>query len=331
MAKYKEEQESRYTARTITILSELPSFCTTFYDKNQTTFLPKTQYDYVRSMRFFLQYLQHTNHHFKNRDLPEYTLEDLDMLTVKDANDFISWLQNKSVSKFASEGINSVETKSDTKSNKMSISSIRTRISCISSYFTFFAKNGQISGNPFLYANRPKNDIQQRFSGKEVATQELLIKKTISNGQNASTVKPDDKEEIRMKENSNQTVLNSKSEISFRKKRFQEQYGLRDEIICKILLETEIRISELAELNIQDFDLKNHRFYVYRTNQKSSWVEVSEELSNLIQTYLEERVKYSFVKDSEAMFLVTIGRHKGSRLGIRSIERIFATIRKRQL
>ena len=43
MPKYKEEQESRYTARTVAILSELPEFCTVFYDKNQTTFLPKTQ------------------------------------------------------------------------------------------------------------------------------------------------------------------------------------------------------------------------------------------------------------------------------------------------
>lgn len=45
MPKYKEEQESRYISRTVAILSELPEFCTVFYDKNQTTFLPKTQYD----------------------------------------------------------------------------------------------------------------------------------------------------------------------------------------------------------------------------------------------------------------------------------------------
>lgn len=47
MPKYKEEQESRYISRTVAILSELPEFCTVFYDKNQTTFLPKTQYDVV--------------------------------------------------------------------------------------------------------------------------------------------------------------------------------------------------------------------------------------------------------------------------------------------
>ena len=56
MPKYKEEQESRYISRTVAILSELPEFCTVFYDKNQTTFLPKTQYDYMRAMRSFLTY-----------------------------------------------------------------------------------------------------------------------------------------------------------------------------------------------------------------------------------------------------------------------------------
>ena len=187
--KYKKEQESRYTARTVAILAELPEFCTTFYDKNQTTFLPKTQYDYMRTMRTFLTYLQQTHPYF--------------------------------------------------------------------------------------------NDCELTLSAK--------------------------------------------------KKRFNDQYGLRDEIIYQILKETEIRLSELAELNIRDFDLKNHRFYVYRTKQRSTWITMSEALTDLIKRYLEERSAYLFEKDAEAMFLVTIGRYKGARLGVRSIERIVSTIRKRQL
>ncbi|RHV70698.1 MULTISPECIES: tyrosine-type recombinase/integrase [Clostridia] len=171
------------------ILAELPEFCTTFYDKNQTTFLPKTQYDYMRTMRTFLTYLQQTHPYF--------------------------------------------------------------------------------------------NDCELTLSAK--------------------------------------------------KKRFNDQYGLRDEIIYQILKETEIRLSELAELNIRDFDLKNHRFYVYRTKQRSTWISMSDELTDLIEKYLEERSAYAFEKDAEAVFLVTIGRYKGARLGVRSIERIVITIRKRQL
>ena len=56
---------------------------------------------------------------------------------------------------------------------------------------------------------------------------------------------------------------------------------------------------------------------------------MSDELTDLIEKYLEERSTYAFEKDAEAMFLVTIGRYKGTRLGIRSIERIVITIRKR--
>lgn len=124
---------------------------------------------------------------------------------------------------------------------------------------------------------------------------------------------------------------NKNPSLSAQKKQFDDQYGLRDEIIYRILKETEIRISELAELNIQDFDLKNHRFYVYRTKQRSTWITMSDELTDLVEKYLEERSAYAFEKDVEAMFLVTIGRYKGIRLGIRSIERIVSTIRKRQL
>lgn len=325
MAKYKEEQESRYIARTVLILSELPSFCTVFYDKNQTTFLPKTQYDYARSMRLFLQFLQQTHMHFIGRQLSEYTLADLEVLTVKDANDFIHWLlepkQEQDSQDISSK--NEVLTKKLTEKTlaenfkKMSISSIKTRISCISAYFTFFAKNGQLSRNPFIFAEKPKQNKNQGNPTKDLKSEDKL--KNLNKPNTDKTEKRDD------------VIISPESEFSSRKKRFHEQYGLRDEIICKILLETEIRISELAELNIQDFDLKNHRFYVYRAKQKSSWMTISEELTNLIKKYLEERSEYKFEKDPEAMFLVTIGRYKGTRLGVRSIERMFATIRKRQL
>lgn len=275
MPKYKEEQESRYISRTVAILSELPEFCTVFYDKNQTTFLPKTQYDYMRAMRSFLTYQQQSHPYFNDRELADYTLDDLEHLTVKDANNFIEWLQQT-----------------------MSVSSVKTRISCISSIFTFFARNGQLTGNPFLFANRPDQGTDVNNAMKNTNL-------------NADT-------------NRNQT-------LSAKKKQFDDQYGLRDEIISQILKETGIRISELAELNIQDFDLRNQRFYVYRTKQRSTWITMSEALTDLIKKYLEERSTYLFEKDAEAMFLVTIGRYKGARLGVRSIERIVSTIRKRQL
>ena len=210
--KYKEEQESRYTARTVAILAELPEFCTTFYDKNQTTFLPKTQYDYMRTMRTFLTYLQQTHPYFNDRELTNYTLDDLEYLTVNDANEFIAWLQQT-----------------------MSVSSVKTRISCISSIFTFFARTGQLTENSFLFVNRPEQGA-----------------------------------------NVNNDVINS-------------------------------------------------------NKQRSTWISMSDELTDLIEKYLEERSAYAFEKDAEAVFLVTIGRYKGARLGVRSIERIVSTIRKRQL
>ena len=303
MPKYKEEQESRYTARTVAILAELPEFCTVFYDKNQTTFLPKTQYDYMRAMRTFLTYLQQSQPYFYNHELANYTLDDLNHLTVKDANEFIVWLQQT-----------------------MSVSSVKTRISCISSIFTFFARNGQLAGNPFLFANRPVQGANANNEVKNTNKEHSvnMIEKDEKHNFTKKNVDTDINTNINVNTNRNQT-------LSAKKKQFDDQYGLRDEIIFQILKETEIRISELAELNIQDFDLRNHRFYVYRSKQRSTWITMSETLTDLIERYLEERSAYSFEKDTEAMFLVAIGSYRGSRLGIRSIERIVTTIRKRQL
>ena len=310
MPKYKEEQESRYTARTVAILSELPEFCTVFYDKNQTTFLPKTQYDYMRAMRTFLTYLQQSHPQFKNYKLTDYTLDALDCLTVKDANDFIVWLQQT-----------------------MSVSSVKTRISCISSIFTFFARNGQLAGNPFLFTKRPDQGTSiNRNNNNEIsnAAKEQSVDITEKVGKDNS-IKIKKNDDIEIKTDTTVTNANINQTLSAKKKQFDDQYGLRDEIIYQILKETGIRISELAELNKDDFELKNHRFYVYRTKQRSTWITMPDELTDLIEKYLEERSTYTFAKDDEAMFLVTIGRYKGARLGIRSIERIVLTIRKRQL
>ena len=228
---------------------------------------------------------------------------DLEHLPVKDANNFIEWLQQT-----------------------MSVSSVKTRISCISSIFTFFARNGQLTGNPFLFANRPDqgtdvNNAMKNTNKEYLAGITEKVEKHKSTDKNIDTNIDTD---LNADTNRNQT-------LSAKKKQFDDQYGLRDEIIFQILKETEIRISELAELNIQDFDLRNQRFYVYRTKQRSTWITMSEALTDLIKRYLEERSAYLFEKDAEAMFLVTIGRYKGARLGVRSIERIVSTIRKRQL
>lgn len=208
----------------------------------------------------------------------------------------------------------------------MSVSSVKTRISCISSIFTFFARNGQLTGNPFLFANRPDqgtdvNNAMKNTNKEYLAGITEKVEKHKSTDKNIDTNIDTD---LNADTNRNQT-------LSAKKKQFDDQYGLRDEIIFQILKETEIRISELAELNIQDFDLRNQRFYVYRTKQRSTWITMSEALTDLIKRYLEERSAYLFEKDAEAMFLVTIGRYKGARLGVRSIERIVSTIRKRQL
>ena len=248
MPKYKEEQESRYISRTVAILSELPEFCTVFYDKNQTTFLPKTQYDYMRAMRSFLTYQQQSHPYFNDRELADYTLDDLEHLTVKDANNFIEWLQQT-----------------------MSVSSVKTRISCISSIFTFFARNGQLTGNPFLFANRPDQ-------GTDV----------------------------------NNAMKNTNKEYLA---------GITEKVEKHKSTDKNINTNIDTDLNAD----------TNRNKQRSTWITMSEALTDLIKRYLEERSAYLFEKDAEAMFLVTIGRYKGARLGGRSIERIVSTIRKRQL
>ena len=70
------------------------------------------------------------------------------------------------------------------------------------------------------------------------------------------------------------------------------KHGIRDTLICSILQDAGIRISELVELNEKDVDLSNKRFYAYRAKNKSSWVSISDDVYCLLQVYTEQRTNW---------------------------------------
>ena len=88
-----------------------------------------------------------------------------------------------------------------------------------------------------------------------------------------------------------QPELSERESIQFRQQ-FMLKHGIRDTLICSILQDTEIRISELVELNEKDVDLDNQRFYVYRAKNKSSWISISDDVCGLLQVYTEQRTNW---------------------------------------
>ena len=286
MATYKEQQNQKYTDRTLQMLCDLPDFCSVFYDKKQQKLSPKTLCDFSRHMIDYLEYLQQYDPRFSDRELIDFTIEDLSQISVSDATDFIKWI-TRSV----------VDNRASGTGNKVSLSSTKTWKACISAYFMFFTFSGQLNGNPFNYMDLAKivtcDDVREKEKEGKIANKKVMtVAAADADGTggsiNRSFIHSDKENDWAAEE---QPELSERESIQFRQQ-FMLKHGIRDTLICSILQDTEIRISELVELNEKDVDLDNQRFYVYRAKNKSSWISISDDVCGLLQVYTEQRTNW---------------------------------------
>lgn len=286
MATYKEQQNQKYTDRTLQMLCDLPDFCSIFYDKKQQKLSPKTLCDYTRRMKAYLEYLQQYDPRFSDCDLIDFTVEDLSQISVSDATDFIKWITRSVMDDRASGTC-----------NKMSLSSAKTWKACISAYFMFFTFSGQLNGNPFACVDLAKiityDDVREKETEEIVANKKAMAAVATDIGGSEGVIN-NSFTTVREENGSaagKQSELSDEESIRFRQQ-FMLKHGIRDTLICSILQDTGIRISELVELNEKDMDLDNQRFYVYRAKNKSSWVSVSDDVCSLFQVYTEQRTNW---------------------------------------
>ena len=291
MATYKEQQNQKYTDRTLQMLCDLPDFCSVFYDKKQQKLSPKTLCDYTRHMKDYLEYLRQYDPRFSDRELINFTVEDLSQISVSDATDFIKWITRSIMDDRASAtGI------------KMSLSSAKTWKACISAYFMFFTFSGQLNGNPFACVDLTKivtcDDVREKKTEEIVANKKAMGVAAADADDtggliNRSFIHSDKESDDRGNDWAvgEQPELSEKEFIQFRQQ-FMLKHGIRDTLICSILQDVGIRISELVELNEKDVDLSNKRFYVYRAKNKSSWVSISDDVYGLLQVYTEQRTNW---------------------------------------
>ena len=105
-------------------------------------------------------------------------------------------------------------------------------------------------------------------------------------------------------------------------KRFHDKNALRDHAICLTLARTGLRVSELVGLNISDIDFEDCSLTVLRKGNKYDRLFFDDEVSELLQEYLEYRKSVLVDPTEKAVFLVTIGKYKGTRLSVRAVERL---------
>ena len=94
----------------------------------------------------------------------------------------------------------------------------------------------------------------------------------------------------------------------------------RDYAICLTLIRTGLRVSELVGLDEDDADMIECRFRVNRKGDKIDDVYFSDKVRDALEDYLAVRRTFDPKPDEKAMFLVSVGKHKGKRLSVRSVQ-----------
>lgn len=103
-------------------------------------------------------------------------------------------------------------------------------------------------------------------------------------------------------------------------KRYYNNLSIRDNAICLVLLRTGMRVSELVGLNLTDLDLDKNSLQIMRKRDKADTVYFDDETHDILELYLQERALYNPDKSEKALFLVSIGKYKGKRLSVRSVQ-----------
>ena len=110
--------------------------------------------------------------------------------------------------------------------------------------------------------------------------------------------------------------------LTKQQKNYHDKNSLRDMAICMTLVRTGLRVSELVGLNVDDINFDNCSFSVLRKGNKYDSVFFDDSTAELLKEYLEYRKELCEGTKENAVFVVTFGKYKGTRLSVRSVERM---------
>lgn len=118
------------------------------------------------------------------------------------------------------------------------------------------------------------------------------------------------------------STVDTAAGLSERMSKYRDTTGAaaRDKVIVSVLYDTGIRVSELVGLDLTNIDLTRCRMSVLRKGGAVDNVYFSDETHDEIVEYLDFRKKIK--KDDKAFLLVTVGKYKGQRMTVRSVENI---------
>lgn len=168
-----------------------------------------------------------------------------------------------------------------------SISTISSVFSTINSLYDFMVSHKYATSNPLANIERPKQE-KVKHSGL-TNDEKIRFLHVVSSGENMP-------------------------------KRFISQeltHGThaRNVAIARLLIDANIKISELVSLNVEDVDFRSHCIIL---NGKE--IPISSDTESAIQEYLDIRIALCIPSSERSLFLASQGRNKDKRISIQTVD-----------
>ena len=233
------------------VLATLPEYVRDYFRSIDARSQTRTRISYAYDLRVFFEFLKSQNPLYKNYDLRDFTLEDLDHVNARDIEEYMEYLKlyNSPEERGTASGLNS--------NGQLGI---KRKLSALRSFYGYLFRNQMIKTNPTVLIEMPK--IHERTIVRLDADEVAILLDYV--------------------ENCGQT-LTGKALAYYNKTRE------RDIALMTLLLGTGIRVSECVGLDIEDLDFRNNGIRIVRKGGNEAVVYFGDEVENALRNYLEVR------------------------------------------
>ena len=139
---YHEENINANTLKLREVLDTMPRFSKDFFRAIEPNTSAKTRISYVYDIRLFFRFLIQSNPYFKNKDIKEIQLQDLEKLQAVDIEEYLEYLKLY------------VDDEGKTHTNQEQ--GLHRKLAALRSFYAYYYKRELISNNPTLIVDMPK-------------------------------------------------------------------------------------------------------------------------------------------------------------------------------
>lgn len=138
---YRHQQDLKNIEKIRELLSELPGFCREYFLALEARKSTSTRMNYAYDLTNFFHFLQEHNSYFKSKELKTLEIQDMDLITPMDIEEYLSYLQY--YVRDGKEYTNSPEGRSR-------------KLSCLRTFYDHFLKRKVLRTNPARQVDVPK-------------------------------------------------------------------------------------------------------------------------------------------------------------------------------